>query len=81
MHRMYVRIDGQVHEGESWADGLMGGVSEDRMEVLSEEVFEDVMKPNLYPFAQDLIDQSKRAGQKVVLISGALDCVLLLGRL
>ena len=30
MHRMYVRIDGQVHEGESWADGLMGGVSEDR---------------------------------------------------
>ena len=30
MHCMYVRIDGQVHEGESWADGLMGGVSEDR---------------------------------------------------
>ena len=28
--RVYVRIDGQVHEGESWADGLMGGVSEDR---------------------------------------------------
>ena len=52
------------------------GVSEDRMEVLSEEVFEDVLRPNLFPFAQDLIAQSKRAGQKVVLISGALDCVL-----
>lgn len=52
------------------------GVSEDRMEVLSEEVFEDVLKPNLFPYARDLIAQSKRAGQKVVLISGALDCVL-----
>jgi HAD superfamily hydrolase (TIGR01490 family) len=52
------------------------GVSEDRMEVLSEEVFEDVLLPNLFPYAQDLIDQSKRAGQRVVLISGALDCVL-----
>lgn len=52
------------------------GVSEDRAEVLSEEVFEEVLKPNLYPFAQDLIDQSHRAGHRVVLISGALDCVL-----
>lgn len=52
------------------------GVSEDRQEVLSEEVFEEVLKPNLFPFARDLIDQSKRAGQRVVLISGALDCVL-----
>jgi len=52
------------------------GVSEDRMEVLSEEVFEDVLRPQLFPFARDLIAQSKRAGQKVVLISGALDCVL-----
>jgi HAD superfamily hydrolase (TIGR01490 family) len=46
------------------------------MEVLSGEVFEDVLKPNLFPYARDLIAQSKRAGQKVVLISGALDCVL-----
>jgi HAD superfamily hydrolase (TIGR01490 family) len=52
------------------------GVSEDRMEVLSGEVFEDVLKPALYPFARDLIAQSKRAGHRVVLISGALDCVL-----
>jgi HAD superfamily hydrolase (TIGR01490 family) len=52
------------------------GVSEDRMEVLSEEVFEDVLKPALFPFARDLVNQSKRAGHRVVLISGALDCVL-----
>jgi len=52
------------------------GVSEDRTEILGEEVFEDVLKPNLYPFAQDLIDQAKRAGHRVVFISGALECVL-----
>lgn len=52
------------------------GVSEDRMVVLSEEVFQDVLKPALFPFAADLIRQSKRTGQRVVLISGALDCVL-----
>lgn len=55
---------------------VYSGVSEDRMEVLSTEVFEDVLKPALYPFARDLIAQSKRAGHRVVLISGALDCVL-----
>ena len=52
------------------------GVSEDRMEVLSEEVYSEILLPNLFPFARGLIQQSKRAGQKVVLISGALDCVL-----
>lgn len=52
------------------------GVSEDRMEVLSVEVFEDVLKPALFPYARDLVNQSKRAGHRVVLISGALDCVL-----
>ena len=52
------------------------GVSEDRMEVLSEEVYADVMKPNLFEYSRDLIRQSKRAGHRVVLISGALDCVL-----
>jgi HAD superfamily hydrolase (TIGR01490 family) len=52
------------------------GISEDRIEVLSKDVFEEVLLPNLYPYAEDLVAQSKRAGQKVVLISGALDCVL-----
>lgn len=52
------------------------GVTEDRLEVLSVEVFERVLQPNLYPYARDLIAKSKAAGQEVVLISGALDCVL-----
>jgi HAD superfamily hydrolase (TIGR01490 family) len=52
------------------------GVSEDRAEVLSEEVFDEVLRPNFFPFARDLVDQAHRAGHRVVLISGALDCVL-----
>lgn len=52
------------------------GISEDRIAVLSKDVFEEVILPNLFPFALDLVAQSKRAGQRVVLISGALDCVL-----
>ena len=52
------------------------GMSEDRIEVLSAEVFDEVLKPNLYPFAVDLVNQARRAGHRIVLISGALDPVL-----
>ncbi|MFT3700228.1 MAG: HAD family hydrolase [Kofleriaceae bacterium] len=49
------------------------GASEDRLIVLAEELFEDVIKPNIYPRAKALIDESKRAGVRQVLISGALE--------
>ncbi len=49
------------------------GWSEDRLIVLADELFEDVIKPNIYPRAKDLIAQSKRTGRKQVLLSGALD--------
>ena len=49
------------------------GASEDRLIVLAEELFEDVIKPNIYPRAKDLIDESRRAGVRQVLLSGALD--------
>jgi HAD superfamily hydrolase (TIGR01490 family) len=49
------------------------GASEDRLLVLSEELFEDVIKPNIYPRARALIDDSRRAGVRQVLVSGALD--------
>ncbi len=52
------------------------GISEDRTVVLSREVYEEILLPNLFPFARDLIQQAKRAGHRVVLISGALHCVL-----
>lgn len=49
------------------------GASEDRLIVLAEELFEDVIQPNIYPRAADLIAESRRAGCRQVLISGALD--------
>jgi HAD superfamily hydrolase (TIGR01490 family) len=49
------------------------GQSEDRLVTLAEELFEDVIEPNIYPRAKDLIDESRRAGCRQVLISGALD--------
>jgi HAD superfamily hydrolase (TIGR01490 family) len=52
------------------------GVSEDRLVVLAEELFEDVIKPAIYPGARDLIEESRRAGCRQVLLSGALDFTL-----
>ena len=49
------------------------GWSEDRLLVLADELFADVIKPNIYARAKDLIETSKRAGVRQVLISGALD--------
>ena len=52
------------------------GASEDRLVTLAEELFEDVIEPNIYPRARDLVDESRRAGVRQVLISGALDFTL-----
>jgi HAD superfamily hydrolase (TIGR01490 family) len=52
------------------------GQSEDRLVVLAEEMFEDVLKPSIYPRTKDLIAESRRAGCKQVLISGGLDFVI-----
>ncbi len=49
------------------------GAGEDRLLVLAEELFEDVIKPNIYPRARELIDDSRRAGIRQVMVSGALD--------
>jgi len=49
------------------------GLSEDRLVVLAEELFDEVILPNIYPRAFDLIDESRRAGCRQVLVSGALD--------
>jgi HAD superfamily hydrolase (TIGR01490 family) len=49
------------------------GASEDRLEVLSEELFEEIIEPNIYPRAPELIAESRRAGVRQVLVSGALD--------
>jgi len=52
------------------------GMSEDRLLLLAEEVFEKVIRPSLYPAAQGLVRKSLDAGHKVVFVSGALDCIV-----
>jgi HAD superfamily hydrolase (TIGR01490 family) len=52
------------------------GQSEDRLVVLAEDMFEDVIKKTIYPRTRDLIEESRRAGCRQVLISGGLDFVL-----
>jgi len=49
------------------------GMSEDRIAVLSEEVFDTVVKPRIFRGAVDLIERCKAAGERVVLITGSLD--------
>src|SRR3954454_21573485 len=49
------------------------GQSEDWLVRLADELFEEVIKPNIYPRAKDLLEESRRAGVRQVLVSGALD--------
>ena len=51
------------------------GMSEDRVIMLADEVFDNVLRPALYPSARALVDKSRSAGHEVVYVSGALDCV------
>jgi HAD superfamily hydrolase (TIGR01490 family) len=53
--------------------GYYAGEPEDRLVVLAEELFEDVIKPSIFPKARDLVEQSRRAGLRQVLVSGGLD--------
>ena len=52
------------------------GMSHDRLRLLGEEIFEEVLQPALFPGARDLIRQCKQAGQRVVLITGSLDVTI-----
>jgi len=52
------------------------GMSEDRLLELADEAFDTVVRPALYPEAKDLVAQVKRAGHRVVLVSGSPDFIL-----
>ena len=49
------------------------GLSEDRLLTLAEEMFDDLLKPAIFPKARDLIEEARRSGCKIVLVTGALD--------
>ncbi|HSC85915.1 MAG TPA: HAD-IB family hydrolase [Polyangiaceae bacterium] len=52
------------------------GLSEDRLEVLSEQVFKKVLEPAFHPFALELMEQTRSEGRQIVLVSGELDSIL-----
>ncbi|MCU1289615.1 MAG: protein/phosphoserine phosphatase SerB [Acidobacteria bacterium] len=49
------------------------GESHDRLRYFSEELFEDVLKPAIFDGTRELIAQSKKIGQRQIVITGALD--------
>ena len=49
------------------------GESEDRLRYFSDELFEEVLKPAIFPGTKDLIAQSKKIGQRQIILTGALD--------
>jgi HAD superfamily hydrolase (TIGR01490 family) len=53
------------------------GESEDRLRYLAEELFENVIRPSIFPGAYELIDKSKRLGLRQVLVTGALDLTVI----
>jgi HAD superfamily hydrolase (TIGR01490 family) len=53
--------------------GYYAGEPEDRLVVLAEELFEDVIKPSIFPRTRDLIEEARRAGLRNVIVSGGLD--------
>ncbi len=49
------------------------GESEDRLRYLAEELFENVIKPAIFPGAYKLIERSRQLGLRQVLVTGAID--------
>jgi HAD superfamily hydrolase (TIGR01490 family) len=49
------------------------GLSEDRLRFFSEELFEEVLKPAVFPGTFELIKTSKKIGQRQIVLTGALD--------
>ena len=49
------------------------GFSQDRLRYFSEELFEEVLKPAIFPGTPELIAQGKKIGQRQIVLTGALD--------
>jgi HAD superfamily hydrolase (TIGR01490 family) len=49
------------------------GQTQDRLVILAEELFEEVLKPAIHPGTERLLEETRRAGCRVVFVTGALD--------
>jgi HAD superfamily hydrolase (TIGR01490 family) len=52
------------------------GMSEDRLVLLADEVFQRRMKPALYPDGVELVRKARESGHRIVLVSGMPDFTL-----
>jgi HAD superfamily hydrolase (TIGR01490 family) len=52
------------------------GASADRLRLLAEELWEEVLQPGLAPGARELIERSRALGLRQVLVTGAFDLAL-----
>jgi HAD superfamily hydrolase (TIGR01490 family) len=53
--------------------GYYRGQSADRLETLADELFEDVLRPAIFRGTSDLLQGARRAGCRIVFVTGALD--------
>ncbi len=51
------------------------GYTEDRLVLLGEEIFDNVIRPNIFEGALSLVQRSKRQGHRQILVTGALDVI------
>jgi HAD superfamily hydrolase (TIGR01490 family) len=51
------------------------GLSDDRLWLLGEEVFDEVIRPNLYPGAREMVARCREQGLWQVLVTGSLEHV------
>ena len=47
--------------------------SEDRLRFLSQDLFEEVIEPSIYPGTRELLEKSRSLGLRQVVVTGALD--------
>ena len=52
------------------------GISEDRLYVLAEDMFESVLRPAVFPGARALIEDCRSNGLEPVFLSGSIDIIL-----
>lgn len=53
------------------------GLTRDRLTALSEELFERVLKPAIYPGAEEMVERCRQTGARQVLVTGAIDLTIL----
>ena len=51
------------------------GYSEDRLVLLGEEIFDNVIRPNIFEGAMSLVERSRQQGHRQILVTGALDVI------